>query len=48
MKPVTTDKSGEIAYFIPGGKSQYYPGKKSFMKRRRAKADRRNAKLNIN
>lgn len=41
MKPVTTDKCGEMAVYGGRAKRQYYPGKKSFMKRRAAKAARR-------
>ena len=41
MKPKTTKKAGEGASFGGRGKRQYYPGKKSFMKRRAAKAARR-------
>lgn len=46
MKPTTTKKAGETAIYGGRAKRQYYPGKKSFMKRRAAKAARRETKLN--
>jgi hypothetical protein len=46
MKPVSNNKAGEMAMYY-GSKKQYYPGKKSFMKKRAAKDARRVGKLNI-
>jgi hypothetical protein len=41
MKPKTTDKSGETAGYGGRAQRQYFPGAKKFMKRRRAKSERR-------